>query len=131
MENKDENLYNKQVFAKNIRYYMNEKKVTQKELSEKLEISQGSFSDWMNLRTYPRMDKVQKLAEFFGCEKSDLVEDRSLNCKYHLTKRIRDLEALMAESKETLELHLAIEELSPANKALVKALVESLKKGEK
>lgn len=130
MNCKDENIYNKQVFANNLKYYIQEKGVTQKEVAEALEMSQGALSDWMKLRTYPRMDKVQRLAEFFGIEKSDLVEDRSVKSKYYLHKEIKRLETVMVDSPESVELYLAIERLSDANKAIVKALVDSLLKGE-
>jgi transcriptional regulator with XRE-family HTH domain len=130
MDRENENKYNKQVFANNLKYYLQEKGVTQKELAETLGMSQGAVTDWVKLRNYPRMDAVQKLAEFFGIEKSDLVEDRSVKSKYYLHKEIKRLETVMVNSPESVDLYLAIEQLSDANKAIVKALVESLSKGE-
>lgn len=130
MEHNDENIYNKQVFANNLRYYIQEKGVTQKEIAELLGMSQGSISDWMKLRTYPRMDKIQMLAEYFGIEKSDLVEDRRVKSKYHLHKEIKSLATAMLDSPESVELYLKIERLSDSNKAIVKAFVDNLLKEE-
>ena len=130
MEHKDETYY-RQTFANNLRYYLQEKGVTQKELAEAVGLSQGAISDWMTLRRYPRMDAVQKLADFFGIEKSDLVEDRSVKSKYYVDSEFKKLEEQMKSSPETVELHLAIEKLSDSNKAIVKALIDSLLKGEK
>ena len=130
MEHKDEAYY-RQVFAENLKHYIQEKGVTQKEVAEALNMSQGAFSDWMSLRRYPRMDAVQKLAEFFGIEKSDLVEDQSVKNKYYVGKELKKLEEKMKNSPESIELHLAIEKLSDSNKAIVKALIDSLLKGEK
>jgi transcriptional regulator with XRE-family HTH domain len=130
MEHKDETYY-RQVFANNLKHYIQEKGVTQKEVAEALNMSQGAFSDWMSLRRYPRMDAVQKLAEFFGIEKSDLVEDQSVKNKYYVGKEFKKLEEVMKTSPESIELHLSIEQLSPENKILVKALVDTLLKGEK
>lgn len=130
MEHNDENIYNKQVFANNLKYYIQEKGVTQKEIAEVLGMSQGSISDWMKLRTYPRMDKIQMLAEYFGIEKSDLVEDRRVKSKYHLHKEIKSLATAMLDSPESVELYLKIERLSDSNKAIVKAFVDNLLKEE-
>lgn len=130
MNCKNENNYNNQVFASNLKHYIEEKGVTQKDIADALGISQGSITDWMKLRTYPRMDRVQQLAEYFGIEKSDLVEDRNFKSKYYLHKEIKRIEGQMIDSPESVELYLAIERLSDANKAIVKALVDSLLKGE-
>ena len=35
-----------------------------------------TFSDWVNAKTYPRIDKIEKMAQYFGIEKSDLIEKR-------------------------------------------------------
>ena len=46
----------------------------QKEVAEAVKISTSTFCDWTKGRAYPRMDKVQALADYFGIQKSDLVE---------------------------------------------------------
>lgn len=35
-----------------------------------------TFSDWVNAKTYPRIDKIEMMANYFGISKSDLVERR-------------------------------------------------------
>jgi transcriptional regulator with XRE-family HTH domain len=124
----NENLFNNKVFVTNLKHYIQEKGVTQKGVAEAIGVSQGAFCDWMKLRAYPRMDKLQKLAEYFGIEKSDLVEDRSVKSKYYLNKEIKGIEKKLGESPEAVELFLAIEKLSDEDKAIVKALVDSLRK---
>ena len=37
----------------------------------------STFSDWVHARTYPRIDKIELMANYFGIEKSDLVEERT------------------------------------------------------
>jgi repressor LexA len=128
MRSKNENLFNKQVFVNNLKYYIQKKGVMQKDVAEAIGVSQGAFTDWMKLRNYPRMDKIQLLAEYFGIEKSDLVEDHSVTSKYYLHKEIKRLETKMVDSPESVELYLAIEELSNEDKAIVKALVDSLRR---
>lgn len=70
-------LGNKEIMAKNIRHYMSANDVTQTEVCRILKIPAATFSDWVNARSYPRIDKIELLANYFGIEKSDLVEDKS------------------------------------------------------
>lgn len=66
---------NKNVFAENLQYYMNEKGVTRRDISEALDISYFTVTSWVNGKKYPRMDKVERLADYFGILKSDLIEE--------------------------------------------------------
>ena len=67
---------NKNIFAHNLKRYMNECGKTRKEVSDAIGVSYYTFSDWVNGKKYPRMDKVEKLAQYFGILKSDLIEDK-------------------------------------------------------
>lgn len=67
---------NKAVFAKNLRFYMEQAGVTRSELCQALGIKYTTLTDWVKGNTYPRIDKIALLAEYFDIEKSDLVEDR-------------------------------------------------------
>lgn len=69
-------LGNKQVMANNIKKYMSLFNKTRVEICNDLNISYTTFSDWVNAKTYPRIDKIELLANYFGIEKSDLVEKR-------------------------------------------------------
>lgn len=71
------NLGNKQIMAKNIRYYMDRYSVTQTEICNTLGIKMPTFSDWVNAKTYPRIDKIELMANYFGVSKADLVEERN------------------------------------------------------
>ncbi|MGN0136578.1 S24 family peptidase [Anaerotignum sp.] len=67
---------NKAILAKNIRHYMELNHKTRNELCEALGVKYTTLTDWVNGKTYPRIDKIQLMANYFGIEKSDLVEDR-------------------------------------------------------
>lgn len=68
-------LGNKEIFSRNLRRYISQSGKTQKEIAKAVGVGQSTFCDWVNGRIYPRMNKVQLLAEYFGIKKSDLVED--------------------------------------------------------
>ncbi|MCO4330261.1 helix-turn-helix domain-containing protein [Staphylococcus hyicus] len=69
-------LGNKQVMAKNISRLMKENNVGRKKLSDDLKVKYTTLSDWINAKTYPRIDKIELLADYFSVSKADLVEDK-------------------------------------------------------
>lgn len=66
---------NKEVIARNIQYYMDKKGVSAAEICRTLDFKSNTFSDWINAKAYPRIDKIQKMADYFGVSKAFLVED--------------------------------------------------------
>lgn len=70
------NIGNKETFSKNLKYYMEKKDVTQKEMAEIVGVATSTFNDWMKAKKYPRIDKVEMLANYFGILKSDLIEEK-------------------------------------------------------
>jgi len=74
---------NKEVLANNLKYYMDKHNVTRNDLVDDLNIAYMTISDWINAKTYPRIDKIEMLAHYFQIEKSDLIE-------YHGNKSIID-----------------------------------------
>lgn len=67
---------NKNIFASNLRRYMDINEKSRKEVSDAIGVSYYTFTDWVNGKKYPRMDKVEKLANYFGILKSDLIEEK-------------------------------------------------------
>lgn len=65
----------KSIFSKNLNYYMRQKNLSTADLANSLSLPFSTVSDWVHGRKYPRMDKVQLIADFFGVLKSALTED--------------------------------------------------------
>lgn len=74
-------LGNKDVISKNIKYYMGLKGKDRNEMCEDLGFPYTTFADWINGVTYPRIDKIEIMANYFGIEKSDLIEERKSKAK--------------------------------------------------
>lgn len=70
-------LGNKEVMSNNLKYYMNRKGVDRNQLCSDLDLKYMTVSDWINAKTYPRIDKIELLANYFGINKSDLIEEKS------------------------------------------------------
>lgn len=66
--------YNKQIMAEHIKEKLNQNGMTAKEFSEKLGFKYTTVLDWIHAKTYPRIDKIEKMANFFGVDKADLIE---------------------------------------------------------
>lgn len=71
------NLGNKKIMAKNIQYYMNKHQKTRNEMCEALGVKYTTFTDWVKGNSYPRIDKIELMANYFGISKADLVEERT------------------------------------------------------
>ena len=69
------NLGNKEIFAKNLAYYLARSGRDQKEVAEVVGVAPSTFNEWMKAKKYPRIDKIEILANYFGILKSDLIEE--------------------------------------------------------
>lgn len=69
-------LGNKEIIAKNIQYYMDLHGKTRRDMCEALGVKYTTFTDWVKGNVYPRIDKIELMANYFGIEKSDLIEDK-------------------------------------------------------
>ena len=69
--------WSKEVFAKNLRYYMESRGKSQKELAEIVGVSAPTVNEWLKAKKYPRIDKIEILSNYFGILKSDLIEEKT------------------------------------------------------
>lgn len=69
-------LGNKQVLAKNLSYYMEINKVDRYKLCEDLNFKYSTVSEWLSAKKYPRIDRIEKLANYFKIAKSDIIEEK-------------------------------------------------------
>lgn len=69
-------LGNKKIMSKNLKYYMDKNNVSRNDICKALDLSYMTVSDWVNGKTYPRIDKIEMLANYFGISKADLVEEK-------------------------------------------------------
>ena len=70
------NIGNKETFAKNLLYYLEWSGRNQKEVAEAIGVTPASLNEWTKAKKYPRIDKIELLARYFGILKSDLIEEK-------------------------------------------------------
>jgi transcriptional regulator with XRE-family HTH domain len=88
---------NKEIFSINLKRLMERKGVSRQDLSKVLGVSYFTISDWVNGKKYPRMDKVELLADYFGVLKSDLIEDKGTNKTLPQEQELTEGEELLLE----------------------------------
>ena len=63
-------------FAKNLRDTMRKNGISQIDIAKRFNVTTSTVSDRCNAKKYPRVDKIQMLADYFGVLKSDLTEEK-------------------------------------------------------
>ena len=66
----------RKVFVRRLSYYMELRGKNQMDLMNDLNLSSSTVSTWCTGKKLPRMNKIQMLADYFGIEKSDLIEEK-------------------------------------------------------
>lgn len=127
------NIGNKEILAKNLCYYIERSGKSQKELSELVGVSPSTFNDWVKAKKYPRIDKIEMLANYFGILKSDLIEDKTKQPTDdgELSEDLMKISALISELDDSrlgaaLEIAQKISTLSEAEVAALLAVVRSM-----
>lgn len=67
-------LGNKEIMAQNIQRLMEKHGKDRNDICRDLGFKYTTFTDWINGNTYPRIDKIELMANYFNVSKSDLVE---------------------------------------------------------
>ena len=67
-------LGNKEIMAQNIQRLMELRGKDRNDVCRDLGFKYTTFTDWVNGNTYPRIDKIELMANYFNVSKSDLVE---------------------------------------------------------
>lgn len=72
---------NKITFANNLIYYMKINNIDRYKLCDDLGFKYPTVSDWLQGKKYPRIDKIEMIANYFHIKKSDLIENHDRNTK--------------------------------------------------
>lgn len=72
---------NKRIFANNLTYYMKMNNIDRYKLCDDLGFKYPTVSDWLKAKKYPRIDKIEMIANYFHIKKSDLIENQDRDNK--------------------------------------------------
>ena len=85
------------IMAENIKLYLNKNGKTPANLIADLGIKRSTVYNWLNGVSYPRIDKIELLANYFGINKADLVEDKTETNKKSTSDEPVDLDKALSE----------------------------------
>ena len=68
----------REIFIKNLRYFMEAKGITQADICRALNVSSATVSDWCSGKKYPRVDAMQRLADLLGVRFSTLTTESGI-----------------------------------------------------
>lgn len=68
--------FQRNIFAANLKRYMKLSGKEQSDLVKELGVTSSTVSDWVNAKKYPRVDKMQAIADSLGVLLSDLREEK-------------------------------------------------------
>ena len=118
--------WSREVFAKNLKHYMDKSGKNQKELAEIVGVTAPTFNEWIKGKKYPRIDKIEILAKYFNIMKSDLIED-----KHEMTKNndiISDIVIRFRTDAEFLDVVSDLHRLNKEQLAGVKQMLSAFLK---
>lgn len=120
-------LGNKEIMAKNLRSYMERSNKTQRELAEIVGVAPSTFNDWMKGKKYPRIDKIELLANYFNILKSDLIEDKPADHQQMQKKNdiMSNIILKMAEDEELFEMVETLSKLGFEKRQAVKSVLNA------
>ena len=101
----------------------------QADIINDLGINKSAISTWINGTRMPRMDKVQALADYFGINKSDLLEDKpEHDSSYYINEDAKELAQFLFKNPEYRVLFDAAKDVSADDLEMVKTIIDKFKK---
>lgn len=86
----DHRAESREVFAGNLRALMGKAGKSRKDISEAIGVSYFTFSDWCNGKKYPRIEKIEALAQYFDVSVSELVGEGNSNTRPESSRDDKD-----------------------------------------
>lgn len=99
-------------------------KKTRNDICSELGFAYSTFTDWANGNVYPRIDKIEMLADYFGINKSDLIENKNTDhSSYYLND---EAAALAQEIYERPELRILMDASRNVSKDDIQFVVDMI-----
>nr|DAL55728.1 MAG TPA_asm: Repressor protein CI [Caudoviricetes sp.] len=122
-------LGNKEIMAENIQYYMDLNNKSRRDVCNDLGLVYSTFSDWVNGNKYPRIDKIELMANYFGISKAELVERRDRSDQLS-KKNERDIQKRLQSilddiNEDGMAMFNGDSEMDEETKALLRASIET------
>lgn len=117
----------KLIFSTNLKKKMEDSGKTRRDICEALDFSYYTVTDWVNGKKMPRMDKIEKLANYFNCLISDLIEEKTEE-QFNIEKRndiLSNIILTLREDGELLDIVESIIKLDTDKRTAIKSLISA------
>ena len=88
----------KEIFANNLKFLIKQKRLNYKEFAAAIDTKYTTVLDWVNGRNFPRIEKLETIANFFKIEKS-----RLLDVQFNSLKTFLDLHKVLNDTLNAIE----------------------------
>ena len=119
-------LGNKQIMSENIQRLMDSRGIDRNKICADLGFKYTTFTDWVKGKTYPRIDKIEMMAQYFGVNKSDLVE-KHVKAGYYTDKDAADFAEMLRTRPGARLLFSAAKDISKEDMQKAVEYIEFLK----
>lgn len=122
-------LGNREIFSKNLQYYMNLYNKTRIQVAKDIGVSYTTFTSWIKGTNYPSIDKIELLANYFRVNKADLIENKySENEQYYNDPSVSEYAQAIKDNPDLRLLFDASKDMSKDDINFVINTIEMLKK---
>ena len=120
----------REIFSKNLRFLMAKTNKSRNEVSEDIGVSYFTFSDWCNGKKYPRVEKIELLAKYFGVTVSELVSEQKNDTKpkereQNDKKEVLDIILRLHNDSDFLQVVEKLSELNETQLVSIKQFLET------
>lgn len=117
------NIGNRDILAKNLQHYIDRSGKDRRELAAIWGFPYSTLTEWINGRKYPRIDKIEIMANYFGILKSDLIEEKGIdNSPVEMAER----HAAMLNDEDLNEIFDLLQLMDAETRKIAKGLLRSL-----
>lgn len=122
----------REVFSRRLQELMSENNIAQAELSYVLGMDRSTVNKWIMKKALPRMAIIEKLASYFGVEKSYFLDENADTemRSYYLNPETAKIAQAIHDDENLRILFDASQKLEPEDIEYIVSLVKRLKKKE-
>lgn len=102
------NIGNRSILSKNLKKYIERSGKDRRELASIWGYPYSTVSEWVNGKKYPRIDRIEVMADYFGINMSDLIEEKMTEEKEMDNEAFADLVVRMRMDEDFRKLVMSL-----------------------
>ena len=120
-------LGNKEILSRNLKYYIERSGKDRRELADTWGFPYSTVTDWINGKKYPRIDRIEIMADYFGILKSDLIEEKLTEEKEKDNDILANIIVRMRTDEKYFSVVESLYSMDPSQIDAVSQMIDTLK----